>query len=185
MKSIVLLVGLCIASMLFVGCDDKPVEQKRESNTTSIAFKFEAKTLDEKKIHIKSKDDIFTFDTNHDTVLLYLFDTSCVACKGAFPYLVSLQKKYTETLSIFSVGQTDATYDPRLAKELLLIRGALKLSYAPTNKPLIDAMLEHLRLPYIMPLSVLFHKGKIIKHYQGITPIEMIEADIRHILEEE
>ena len=182
MNRIMVICSLCVIFGFLTGCQESQIQQTQEVDISTISLKFKAKTLDDKNISISAKESKFSFNTDKEIVFLYLFDTSCVECKGAFGYLISLQEKYTEDIHTVSVGYTDQTFDPRLAHELLQVRGNLPLSYAPTNKILIDTLVEHLSIGYKLPLGVLFHNGKIIKYYQGVTPIEMIEADIRYIL---
>lgn len=113
-------------------------------------------------------------------VLVRIFATWCIPCLGNIEYMNDLQDKYKKELFIASV----LTHDTIKQKELQLFIAKHHMKHVFTNSNKNDAftafVAQTLHLPnnFSIPLTIMYVKGKYFTHYEGATPIEMIEYDI-------
>lgn len=185
-RKIFLLVALSM--FIFFGCTDegktsfsdenKASEAKVEKKSTKDRKKSDdlvLTTLDDEKISIvKEKDGVKFSNQNNRVVLLNFFATWCPPCKAEIPHLNSLQEKYRDDLLILSVALEDKDVET-----LLSFKEFYNINYTITHGMANFKFSELLGGVQTIPYMVLYDKdGKYLKHYNGIVPEEMLEADI-------
>jgi thiol-disulfide isomerase/thioredoxin len=185
---------------LFISCGNnqhKPIEERQKSIVKSIPkvvkktpskdFNFLLKSIDNRVINIKTNSNYYYFShVKKPIVLLNLFSTWCPPCIGQLPHLNNIQKKYKEKLSILGI----LLYDNRLGdNDLKKFIELHKINFfisknMENNKKFANFIAPKLQLEqeFSIPLMVLFVRGRYYTHYEGSTPEEMIESDIKQAL---
>ena len=137
------------------------------------------------KLHIK--DDIYNFtNIEQPIVMVALFSTWCPPCRGQIPHLSSLQKKFKNNLFILSALVHDDIDNSELNKFIIAQKVMFYVSKnQKENLKFADIITPKLGLSkdFPLPLMILFVNGKYFTHYEGIMPEEMIESDIKQLLE--
>jgi thiol-disulfide isomerase/thioredoxin len=191
----------------FTGCEDKKCDLSSETNTTDTVNKtcdivdINRSTLktdkDAKKftLHdIDNKDHTFYFDkknilidgVSQNFVLLNFFATWCPPCTGQVPYIADLDEKYKKDLFVAGILVNDADKEYH---ELEAFSIKHHINYFISNSNDNDAftveLLNGLSIAenFQLPLTILYKNGKYYAHYEGATPIEMIEHDIKKAME--
>lgn len=182
-RKIFLLVALSM--FIFFGCTDegktsfsdenKASEKEVEKKSTKKSDDLVLTTLDDEKISIvKEKDGVKFSNQNNRVILLNFFATWCPPCKAEIPHLNSLQEKYRDDLLILSVALEDKDVET-----LLSFKEFYNINYTITHGMANFKFSELLGGVQTIPYMVLYDKdGKYLKHYNGIVPEEMLEADI-------
>jgi len=200
-KNIIALLFITVI-ICFTGCEDKKSEVSIE-NTTEIIDKnttiedindsplktdIETKKFILNDIDNKSytfyfnKKDIFIDDIPQKFVLLNFFATWCPPCNGQLPYVADIQAKYKEKLFVagFLVNDENKEYH-----EIEELTGKYNIDYfissSKQNNTFAIDLLKCLNIAenFQLPLTILYKNGKYYAHYEGATPIEMIEHDIK------
>ena len=136
-------------------------------------------------LHIK--DDIYHFSNiKQPIVMIVFFATWCPPCRGQIPHLSNLQKKFQKHLFILSALVHDDCSDEKLKKFAIAQKARFfiasgekeNLAFAHFITPKLGLTKE-----FPLPLMILFVNGKYFTHYEGIMPEEMIESDIKQVLE--
>lgn len=192
---------LLIGFFALTACDDKkkhPQEVKlQEVNSTKnetiiikkapeeYHFKFEDLKQHASLIHVKN--DLYTFtNIEQPIVMVTLFSTWCPPCRGQIPHLSNLQKNFKKKLFILSALVYDDISDEQLNKFIIAEKAHFFISSnQEENVKFAEMIAPKLRLPknLPMPLMILFVDGKYFTHYEGSMPEEMIESDIKQLLE--
>ena len=138
--------------------------------------------------HIVSveNDQLFFKDISQPVVILNFFSTWSLPCQGEAPYLADLQKKYPKELSLIGVLLHPDDNLQELEKFIKDYHASYFISSSSDNDRFAQKILERLHMPDILPipLTVIYYKGHYYRHYEGAVPIEMIEHDIKVLLEE-
>lgn len=196
MKCASAIISFIFLSLMLVSCDNKEnlnqdeqilqneqADASQNAQTASISenyYKpFTLYLSSGKKINMQKNQT--GFDVSGDQmILLNFFTSSCgTPCKIQNRYLNAFAKKYPDNLRVIGVILED--YDENaiiaFAKEESI---NYELSYGENNYLLAKAANEELN---IAPTSILYDKnGNFIRSYEGITPPEMIESDIKREL---
>ncbi len=116
-------------------------------------------------------------------VLLHFFSTRADLCRAMLPYLSDLQRKESKHLFILGIIVPETIDTPTLRTYMHRNDATFFISRTPDNRPLAAAIAAqvHAGANYPLPLTVLFDHGHYITHYEGITPIEMIRSDLKHL----
>ena len=152
-----------------------------------IEYKFVFKDLEQHASKLLVKNDIYNFtNIKQPIVMVNLFSTWCPLCRGQIPHLSNLQKKFKDNLFILSA----LVHDDMNNKELKKFNIAQKVSFYISNDQKENLKFAELITPKLglkkdfpLPLMILFVNGKYFTHYEGIMPEEMIESDIKLLLE--
>jgi thiol-disulfide isomerase/thioredoxin len=156
---------------------------KKEAITSTFTFKnFEKQTS-----VLSVKNDIYNFtNIEQDIVMINLSSTWCPPCRGLVPHLSSLQKKFKDNLFILTALVHDDIKESELKKLIVSEKAQFFVSINQGENEKFEKMIikklgitENLKLP----LMVLFSNGKYFTHYEGSMPEEMIESDIKLLLE--
>lgn len=197
MKCASAIISFIFLALMLVSCDNKENlnqdEQILQNEQADASQNSQAASISEnyykpftlylssgKKINMQKNQTGFDISSNQ-MILLNFFTSSCGApCKVQSKYLNAFAKKYPDDLRVIGVILED--YDENtiidLAKEENI---NYELSYGENNYLLAKAANEELN---IAPTSILYDKnGNFIRSYEGITPPEMIESDIKRELE--
>jgi thiol-disulfide isomerase/thioredoxin len=199
-----LTVVLFISTLLcFTGC-----EEKKEKNTINMSEKnaldiVEANSSLKKEATLKTepsskkftlsnidnktytfyfdKKDILIDNISQNFVLLNFFATWCPPCNGQLPYISDINKKYKDKLFVAGILVNDADKEYHQIEKLIK---EYEIDYFISNSKQNDdfamELLKNLNISpkFQLPLTILFKNGKYYAHYEGATPIEMIEYDI-------
>ncbi|TQR61096.1 TlpA family protein disulfide reductase [Campylobacter troglodytis] len=128
-----------------------------------------------KEIFIKSERQRLEFDTEDRAVLFVFFTTWCKPCNAMIPHLNKLQEKYKESFVIVGV-----LLEEKEANELNDFLNSNKISYPIAQGDGNYLLAKSIGGINALPVMVLYsNEGKLINHYLGIIPQEMLDIDIQ------
>ena len=176
---------LSILSILFfTGCDSK--EKTEENNEVKVEkverkTEFQLKTTDNAIVNIKLENNkIILIEHPNKIVLLNFFATWCPPCKAEIPNLIKLQEDYKNDLIVLSV----LLEEMKTNEEILAFIKEYKINYAVINGPEGFDLAKNLGGIKSIPTMYLINKeSTIFQKYVGIVPNEMMEIDIKKVLE--
>ena len=205
---------LATVFVFIIGCEDKKSQESKMpvENTTEI-FSHKNKINTKEKTNHKKRDEspstlttsetfilkdfkgeAHTLTINHKNIsikditspvlLINLFTTSSLPCKGMIPYLSDLQKKYKHDL--FTLGIF--INEPQNEKNIKTFIQEHNIDYfiatGKNNSTFVKTIRKGLQLQenFSLPLTILYKEGNYYIYYEGATPIEMIEHDIQEII---
>ncbi len=155
---------------------------------TPKEYKFLFHDLDKHSTTLHIKNDIYHFSNiKQPIVMIAFFATWCPPCRGQIPHLSNLQKKFQKHLFILSTLVHDDISDEKLKKFIIAQKVRFFIANGETeNLKFANFIAPKLRLPkeFPLPLMILFRNGKYFTHYEGMMPEEMIESDIKQVLEQ-
>ncbi len=177
---------LSILSILFfVGCDSKdkqenksvktevPVDRKTEFVLTNIDNSTINLSLDQEKIVVKDSEKM---------VLLAFFATWCPPCKAEIPNLIKLQTDYQNDFEVIAVLLEDGKSNEEIKK----FAEENNINYTVVNSSENYELAKSLGGIKSIPTMFLIKKGgEVFQKYVGIVPSEMMEIDIKKVLEKE
>ena len=177
---------LSILSILFfTGCDSKTEsEDSNKANTEKVVVKktnFTLKTTDNLDLNIKIDGDKIIFkDYPEKIVLLNFFATWCPPCKAEIPNLIELQKKYANDFKVVSILLEEDKSNEYI-QDFIKIYG---INYPITNGNQNFELSTSLGEIKSIPTMFLIDKNSdVFQKYTGIVPVEMMEIDIKKLLE--
>jgi len=140
--------------LFFTACDSKSDKNQKPTIINSAEKQFSLNTINNSQINISlNQDKIILKDINNKIVLLNFFTTWCPACKVEISNLVQIQEAYNVNYTVTNSGEAF-----ELAKSL----GGIKA----------------------IPTTFLIDKhGTFFQKYTGLVPNEMLEIDIKKLLE--
>jgi len=212
MKHRFYLIPFSFLLLLFLGCADEkqekntPTPQKQESSTIppktvttstkpkptqkkpiSKAYHYQFKNLKEEVSLLNIKQDIYTFkNIKQPIVIVNVMSTWCPPCRGQLPHLSKLQQKFKKNVFIMALLVHDDIPQAKLKKLLITEKVLFYLSVTQKeNLKFINMLAPKLGLSseFPMPLTIVFVRGKYFTHYEGMIPEEMIESDIKQLLQ--
>ena len=177
---------LSILSILsFSGCDSKTEEEETsKEDIKKVEVKktnFVLKTTDNLNLNVEIIDHKIIFkDYPEKIVLLNFFATWCPPCKAEIPNLIDLQNKYANDFKVISILlEKDKTNE-----EINEFINRYKINYQVTNSEENFAFSKGLGEIKSIPTMFMIDKNsKIFQKYVGIVPVEMMEVDIKKVLE--
>jgi len=170
----------------------KQIAKESISKTTKTVkpkeYLFHFEDLEKHRSKLMVKNDIYNFSNiKQPIILVNLFSTWCPPCRGQIPHLSNLQHKFKKNLFILSALVYDDISDKELKR--FIIAQKVKFYISKNQKEnlrfaqLITPKLGLSKDDFPLPLMILFVNGKYFTHYEGIMPEEMIESDIKQLLE--
>lgn len=185
MKSLSSILLFIIILTLF-GCGNKEKSKTQTSKIVKTAKQNPIST--EVKLHvvngkdivfIKEKNTLKLKDNSNKVVLLNFFATWCPPCKAEIPHLINLQNRYKNKLKIISIILEDEKPD----SEIKSFIDYNQINYIVTNDINNFKLSNLLGGIQSIPFMTLYDKnGKVITHYMGIIPEEMIDSDIQKVI---
>ncbi|MDY6135127.1 TlpA disulfide reductase family protein [Campylobacter lanienae] len=175
---------IAILIAIFAGCDSTSSSNQEQSSSPSViqndySKPFTLKLNDGSELKMQKKDNGYDIDIKDKAVFLNFFATWCPPCKVEIPYLATLQEKYQDKLQIIGISIDELSLEQANEfKELLNIN--YPLAYSNANQYLISSLGGVIGIPF----SILYHpNGKFAASYKGLVPIEMLENDIKKVIE--
>jgi thiol-disulfide isomerase/thioredoxin len=176
------IVFLSILSILFLtGCDSKGDEKQNEIKIVEKITTYKASTINNTPITFDIKDDkVSILEHPNKIILINFFATWCPPCKAEIPNLVALQKKYNNELLVVSVLlEKDKTNN-----EIKEFNSNYDVNYIVVNDEISYDISKALGSVKSIPTMFLVDKNsKIYQKYVGVVPNEMMEIDIKKVLE--
>jgi thiol-disulfide isomerase/thioredoxin len=173
-----------LSILLFTGCDSKDKNEDSKETTTQKVNKiteFQLKTTNDGIINLKlDKDKIILKDYPNKIVLLDFFATWCPPCKAEIPNLVRLQNDYKNDFVVVSV----LLEEMKTNEELKAFMKDFEINYEVVNSPDGFDLARNLGGIKSIPTMFLVDKNStIFQKYVGLVPSEMLEVDIKKVLE--
>ena len=179
-----------LSILVFTGCDSKTENEsldttnseKAEVETVKIEkTNFTLKTTDDLSLNIKVGDDKIIFkDYPEKLVLLNFFATWCPPCKAEIPNLIELQNKYANDFKVVSILLEEGKSNDEIIKFI----NEYSINYTVANSKQNFLLSDSLGGIKSIPTMFLIDKeSKIFQKYVGIVPVEMMEIDIKKLLE--
>ncbi len=177
---------LSILSILFfTGCNSKTSSE--ESNKTIIekvevkTTNFTLKTTDNLDLNIELDEDKIIFkDYPEKIVLLNFFATWCPPCKAEIPNLIDLQNKYANDFKVVSVLLEDGKSNEDINEFIKKYKINYQVTNSKTNFELSKGLGEIKSIPTMFLID---KQSNVFQKYVGIVPFEMMEVDIKKVLE--
>ena len=182
---------LSILSILFfAGCDSKENKENKEDTNESKVEKvekvekrteFQLKATDGTPINIKLENDkIIVKDHPEKIVIINFFATWCPPCKIEIPNLIKLQEDYKNDLVVISI----LLEEMKTNEDLLTFIKEFNINYTVTNSPDGFEFAKEIGGVKSIPTMYLLNKeGTIFQKYVGLVPNEMMEMDIKKVLQ--
>lgn len=170
--------------LFFAGCDFKENKQsdnqtKSEHNITKNDFSLN--TLDGIALEIKIENNKINVKNYENRILVInFFATWCPACKVEIPALVRLQNEYKNDLTVISVLLEEFKSDEEIKNFIKEFGINYKMTLGSEN---FDFAKSVGGIKSIPTTFILDKQGKIYQKIQGLAPYEMIETDIKKVLE--
>jgi len=154
---------------------DKNSAIKSIKTTQTISIKLHSVNTKD-VVFVKSEKSLKLKENSSKVILLDFFATWCPPCKAEIPHLINLQKKYRNKLKIVSILLEDDKPD----SEIQSFIDYNHINYTVTNGTNNFTLSNLLGGIQNIPFMILYDKnGKVITHYIGIIPEEMIDSDIK------
>jgi thiol-disulfide isomerase/thioredoxin len=134
-------------------------------------------------IGIRLKDEKIEFrHLRQPIVLINLFATWCPPCKSQIPSLSQLQKNHSDILFVIGIPVNDNADNNKLREFTQQNDDHFFVSKA--NTAFTDYLISSLKLDskIILPMSILYKNGIILRYYEGAIPLEMLENEITQAL---
>ena len=176
---------LSILSILFfTGCDSKDkTEDNNEAKIEKVekSTEFQLKAIDGAMVNIKLENEkIIVKEHTGKIVLLNFFATWCPPCKAEIPNLIKLQENYRNDLVVVSV----LLEEMKTNEEISSFIKEHNINYTVTNGSEGFELAKGVGGVKSIPTMYLLNKeGNIFQKYVGIVPNEMMDVDIRKVLE--
>uniref|UniRef100_UPI004048DA42 TlpA family protein disulfide reductase n=1 Tax=Aliarcobacter sp. TaxID=2321116 RepID=UPI004048DA42 len=176
---------LSILSILFfTACDSK--DKNDENNEIKIEkvdkkSEFQLKTTDNTLVNIQVNDNkIVLKDYPEKIVLLNFFATWCPPCKAEIPNLIKLQNDYKNDFVVVSV----LLEQMKSNEEIVSFINDFNINYPVTNSPENFELAKAVGgIKSIPTMFLIDKKNNIFQKYVGMVPYEMMEIDIKKVLE--
>lgn len=171
-----LILSLIFISISFVGCD------KRESaadmiSTKGIVTDVSLNTNSGKSIEATKTGDGFKFSGYEGkAVLLGFFATWCPPCKAEIPHLVALGEKYKDKFAVVAVLIENEKSKEALDSFVAEYKINYEIALSPSNEEMARGVGGVRGVPNMFLYSP---DGKLLAHYPGAVPKEMIEDDLK------
>ncbi|WP_418178970.1 TlpA family protein disulfide reductase [Aliarcobacter lanthieri] len=181
MKFKTLVIFSIFSILFFAGCDSKGEKKEDNSSLNDNQTIFTLNTIDNSTIEIDLKDNkLFLKDSDNKLILVNFFATWCPACKVKIPNLVDLQNDYQNDIIVVGILLEDFKSNEEISK----ILSEFNINYTITNSPEGFDLAKALGGLKAIPTIFLVDKdGTIFQKYVGIVPNEMLEIDIKKLLE--
>ena len=193
-----ILVKIVLFSLLlsYGGCSDKTHKTKNSENQEVVAKSKQATLAKPKPIIFefldsKGKKIKITFDNQklkfdnfpNKIVMVDFFGKHCPPCLAEIPHLVDIQKKYQKEFVILGIHVQERMNVFERAN--FIKTHHINYSVVDDDKawPFVDFIQQATGWKGSIPFMLIFTpKGEIFTYYNGMTPQEMIEGDLKKLL---
>lgn len=176
---------LSILSILFfAGCDSK--DKNEETNETKIEkiekkTDFQLKTTNNTIVDLKLEGEkIVLKDYPNKIVLLNFFATWCPPCRAEIPSLIKLQDDYKNDFVVISVLLEEMKSNEEILDFIKKFEINYTVSVSTENFDLAKSLGGIKSIPTMFLID---KNGDIFQKYVGLVPAEMMEIDIKKVLE--
>lgn len=130
------------------------------------------------KIKTNQAQSIFQAQDNRPTLLFFL-SKDCKECQDELLHIIDLYNRYQEFIAVVAISPKDELAS--LQEHINTINPRFKL-YAPTdNKDLLGFLNKDEKQSYIALYNA---QGEKVMDYVGLVPEEMVEKDIRDLIQD-
>lgn len=175
----ILRVFLLFLLCFFAGCDSKKDEDLNVTRHSSLSqgenLSFSLVFTDGTEFFIKADKQKLEFDSNHKATLFVFFTTWCNPCTALVPHLNKLQEKYKDNFTIIGVLLDEKGEKP-LAEFMQTHKINYPIAFGEGNYLLAKSVGGINALPVMLLYA---SDGKLINHYLGVIPQEMLDIDIQ------
>lgn len=174
-----------LSILLFTGCDskeeNKEITQPAPVQKVERTTEFQLKTTNDAIINIRLENEkIILKDYPNKIVLLNFFTTWCPACKAEIPNLIQLQNNYKNDFVVISILLEEMKTNEQI-KEFIK---EFKINYEVANSPECVELAKNLGGIKSIPTMYLIDRNHMVfQKYVGLVPTEMMEVDIKKVLE--
>lgn len=174
-----------LSILLFTGCDSKDKDESSKEETavksSNRVSEFQLKTTNDTIVNLKLENDkIIAKDYPNKIVLLSFFTTWCPPCKAEIPNLIKIQNDYRNDLVIISVLLEEMKTNSEIKQFVKEHNINYEVTNAPENMDLAKAVGGIKSIPTMFLID---KKNTIFQKYVGLVPNEMMEIDIKKVLE--
>ena len=176
---------LSILPLLFItGCGSKDNKEDTNESKVEVVKKrtdFALTTIDNKTINVKLDDNkIILKDNQNKIVLLNFFATWCPPCKAEIPNLIKLQNDFKNDFTVISILLEDDETNEAIQSFIT----EYNINYTVTNSKENFELAKGLGGVKSIPTMFLIDKeSNLFQKYVGMVPSEMMEIDIKKLLE--
>ena len=177
-----------LSILLFTGCDSKEKEEQKKEIIQPVVIQkieknseFQLKTVNDTIINIKLENEkIILKDYPNKIVLLNFFTTWCPACKAEIPTLIQLQNDYKNDFVVVSI----LLEEMKTNDEIKAFIKEFHINYEVANSPESFEVAKSLGGIKSIPTMFLVDRNhNVFQKYVGLVPAEMMEIDIKKVLE--
>ncbi|CAA6821773.1 MAG: Putative lipoprotein thiredoxin [uncultured Sulfurovum sp.] len=163
------------------------VKPKPQNEKPAIVYNYKFENLQKQISLLEIRNDIYNFkNIQQPIVIVNVMSTWCPPCRGQIPHLSKLQQKFKENLFVMATLVHDDISSKKLNKFIIAQKMLFYIAVNQNeNLKFLNMLTPKLGLnkDFPMPLSIVFVKGKYFTHYEGMIPEEMIESDIKQLLQ--
>lgn len=175
----ILRVFLLFLLCFFTSCDSKKDEDLNVTRHSNLEqgerLNFSLIFNDGRELFIKADHQKLQFDNEQKATLFVFFTTWCNPCTALIPHLNKLQDKYKESFTVVGV-----LLENKNKNELDEFLNLYKINYPVTLGEGNYLLAKSIGGVNALPVMILYSSdGKIINHYLGIIPQEMLDIDIQ------
>ena len=170
---------LCILLCFFMGCEKKKDEDLNVTQHSSLSqgekINFSLILNDGRELFIRADKQKIEFDSQQKATLFVFFTTWCNPCIAQMPHLNKLQEKYKDNFIIVAIlleEKDKNSLDSFMQTHAMNYPVAL----GEGNYLLAKSVGGVNALPTMLLYS---SEGKLINHYLGVIPQEMLDIDIQ------
>ena len=178
-----------LSILLFTGCDSKEENEETTQQQQQSApvqkverdSEFQLKTTNDVLINIKLENEkIILKDYPNKIVLLNFFTTWCPPCKAEIPNLIKLQNDYKNDFVVVSI----LLEEMKTNDEIKAFVKEFHINYEVANSPESFEVAKSLGGIKSIPTMFLVDRNhNVFQKYVGLVPAEMMEIDIKKVLE--
>ncbi len=167
---------------------DSDIEASDDNTSATTQIKtntFDLTDMTQQHRHITLSEQTFASgDISQPLTLFFFFTPWSLPCQGEVPYLSDLQKKYADSLDVVGVLLNPEKYADDIGTFIQTYHANFFIAIGSENNRFTQMLSEPHNLPDSMPipLIVIYKNGQYWRHYTGAIPIEMLEHDIKTIL---
>lgn len=176
---------MCVAiAVLLSACSDEGDKDKDvfgfEGGGQDKILSIEVINTQNESLKFKTNQTQSVFQTQDERpTLLFFISKDCIQCQDELLHILDLHNKYQEFISVIAISPKEDLAS--LQQQVSAINPRFKL-YAPNdNKNLLNFLSKDEKLSYI---ALYDKQGEKVIDYVGLVPEEMVELDIRYLIQD-